>query len=140
MSGHDHFYTTNLKEIGVINVGLAGKYGYKYEGVGFRVLANQEEGTTALNRYWHADSTDHFYTTNLKEINVTDVGAVGNHGYKLEGTLGFCFSNPTTGTIPLHRYYSKDYIDHFYTTKFQESYGGNGTWKYDGIQCYVYPA
>ena len=139
-SGHDHFYTTDMTEIGVINVGMTGNHGYKYEGVGFRVLANQEEGTKALNRYWHADSTDHFYTTNLKEINVTDVGAVGNHGYKLEGTLGFCFSNPTTGTIPLHRYYSKPHIDHFYTTKFQKSYGGNAEWKYDGIQCYVYPA
>ena len=121
-------------------MGLAGNHGYKYEGVGFRVLANQEEGTTALNRYWHADSTNHFYTTNLKEINVTDLGAVGNHGYKLEGTLGFCFSNPTTGTIPLHRYYSKPHIDHFYTTKFQKSYGGNAEWKYERIQCYVYPA
>merc|ERR1711963_798379 len=84
-SGHDHFYTTDMTEIGVINVGLTGNHGYKYEGVGFRVLANQEEGTTALNRYWHADSTNHFYTTNLKEM----ADAVGKYGYTREGTLGF---------------------------------------------------
>ena len=62
-----------MTEIGVINVGMTGNHGYKYEGVEFRVLANQEEGTTALNRYWSADGTDHFYTTNLKEINVTEI-------------------------------------------------------------------
>ena len=120
-SGHDHFYTTDLTEIGVINKGMVGNHGYKYEGVGFRVLANQEEGTTALNRYWSADGTDHFYTTNLKEINVTEVGAVGNHGYKLEGQLGFCFADARDAeTVPLYRYFNKVFNDHFYTTNQNE--------------------
>merc|ERR1711974_216796 len=92
----------NLTEIGVTNVGAVGNYGYKYEGVGFRILANQVEGTKALLRYWKPESTDHFYTTNQNEINVTDVGAVGNHGYKLEGHLGFCFVDARDAeTVPL---------------------------------------
>ena len=68
----DHFYTTDIKEISVINSWLHGtcmdgKYDYKFEGVGFRILANPVNGTTALSRYWNPDVTDHFYTTNYCE-------------------------------------------------------------------------
>ena len=84
---------------------------------------------------------DHFYTTNQNEINVNDVGAVGNHGYKFEGQLGFCFADARDAeTVPLHRYFDKAFKDHFYTTNFKELGGGNKFWNYEGIQCYVYPA
>ena len=99
------------------------------------------EGTKALLRYWKPESTDHFYTTNQDEINVTDVGAVGNHGYKLEGHLGFCFVDARDAeTVPLYRYFNKVFNDHFYTTNFKELGGGNKFWNHEGIQCYVYPA
>ena len=140
-SRKDHFYTTSLTEIGVSKLGAVGNYGYKYEGVGFRILANQVEGTKALLRYWKPQSTDHFYTTNQNEINVTKVGAVGNHGYKLEGQLGFCFADARDAeTVPLYRYFNKVFKDHFYTTNFKELGWGNRSWNYEGIQCYVYPA
>ena len=152
-NGNDHFYTTELTEIGVANVGMVGNHGYKYEGPGFRVLANQEEGAVALYRYWNPEVIDHFYTTNLTEINVTDVGKVGNYGYKLEGVLGYCFSIPTVGTMPLHQYYNRELNDHFYTINFEElgscssgqkrqCSGPHADWhnaRYEGIQCYVFP-
>ena len=99
------------------------------------IIALQCVLTAALKKVDEEDDDDF-----AKELQKEMADAVGKYGYKLEGTLGFCFSNPTTGTIPLHRYYSKPHIDHFYTTKFQKSYGGNSEWKYEGIQCYVYPA
>ena len=140
-SRKDHFYTTSLTEIGVSKLGAVGNYGYKYEGVGFRILANQVEGTKALLRYWKPESTDHLYTTNQNEINVTKVGAVGNHGYKLEGQLGFCFADARGAeTVPLYRYFNKVFKDHFYTTNFKELGWGNESWNHEGIQCYVYPA
>ena len=113
---------------------MVGNDGYNYTGPGFRVLANQEEGSVALYRYYNPEVIDHFYTTNQAEINVTEVDQVGNYGYKLEGVLGYCFSNPTTGTKPLHRYYNKELNDRFYTIYFE------GNARYEGIQCYVYPA
>merc|ERR1712157_470891 len=47
---HGSLYSTNLKEIGVINLGQTGLHGYIYEGFEFKTLANQEQGTTALSR------------------------------------------------------------------------------------------
>merc|ERR1712117_678405 len=65
-----------------------------------RCLPNTYEDNTVHS---YQIGNDHFYTTDLTEIGVTNVGMVGNHGYKYEGVLGYCFSNPTTGTKPLHR-------------------------------------
>ena len=122
------------------DVGNVGNFGYKYEGVGFRILANQAEGTVALLRYWNSETTDHLYTTNQNEINVTEVGAIGNHGYRLEGQLGFCFIDERNAeTVPLYRYFNRDIMDHFYTTDFKEL-GGLDSSGLEGIECYVYPA
>ena len=121
---------------------MDGKYDYKFEGVGFRILANPVNGTTALSRYWNPDVTDHFYTTNYCEREGSNPYEVLPQGYKKEGTLGFCFCDPAEGTVPLHRYFIKSHKDHFYTTNFQELGSGTGkSWySYQGIQCYVYPA
>ena len=35
------------------------------------------------------------------------------------------------GSLILHRYYSKQHTDHYYTTNFQKFYGGNAEWKYE---------
>jgi len=138
--GLDHFYTTNWGEIGFLKVGEVGNYGYMYEGVGFKVLKKRKGSSTALYRYWNGKVTDHFYTTNKAEIGVNNVGEVGNHGYKLEGTLGFCFPSPESGTVPLFRYNHGGVHDHFYTTNWEELKAGAAGWNFEGIQCYVYPA
>jgi len=134
-SPKDHFYTTNVKEIGVTNFGMTGNHGYKYESVPFSVLANQAPGTTALKRYWNPDATDHFYTTDNcgKGDSVYDALPAG---YKPEGELGYCYCEPTKGTLPLQRFYNKDIKDHFYTTNIKNEILGT-QWEYQGIQCYV---
>merc|ERR1712038_1974050 len=35
-SPKDHFYTTDITGIGVTNIGMTGKWGYKYESVPFK--------------------------------------------------------------------------------------------------------
>jgi len=139
-NGIDHFYTTDQREIGVYSVGDVGKWGYKYEGVRFRVLAKKKGSSKALYRYWNQKDLNHFYTTNLAEIGVKRVGDVGKWGYKLVGTLGYCFQNSYPGTLPLYRYYHGGIIDHFYTTNWGELGTGKAGWNFRKVECYVYPA
>ena len=39
----------------------------------------------------------------------------------------------------LYRYFHTGSGDHFYTTTWEELFGGGGAWSYEGIQCYVSP-
>jgi hypothetical protein len=86
---HDHFYTTNVGEIGTAVVGQAGNHGYVAEGVLGYVSPNPFHGGVPIYRYWQESTKDHFYTTNAGEIGKTNPGEVGNHGYKAEGILGY---------------------------------------------------
>jgi len=88
---HDHFYTTNANEIGVVSPGMAGKHGYVCEGVLGYISQTQQPGTVPVYRYFKAGSHDHFYTTNVSEIGAVVAGSAGNHGYTCEGVLGYAF-------------------------------------------------
>jgi hypothetical protein len=51
--GHkDHFYTTELHEIGTAQHGATGNHGYQSEGTGFHVRATPIPGFTAVYRYF----------------------------------------------------------------------------------------
>ena len=82
---HDHFYTTNWREIGTYTHGKVGRYGYVSEGLVGYCMPWNKPGTVPLYRYWKASVSDHFYTTNINEIGTAHPGAVGKHGYKSEG-------------------------------------------------------
>ena len=56
----DHFYTTDLNDLG------NGKSGYVLEGVKAYVYPAARAGTVPLYRYFSAVSGDHFYTTDLE--------------------------------------------------------------------------
>eukprot|EP01083_Nonionella_stella_P006858 19860_1 len=73
-------------------------------------------------RYWNSKSTDHFYTTNAKEIGTTRKGKVGRHGYQSEGVAGRLARKGETGTnlVNLYRYWNSQTKDHFYTTDAKE--------------------
>lgn len=42
-------------------------------------------------------------------------------------------------TVPLYRYWNPQIGDHFYTTNWRELERGRSGWRYEGIQCYVFP-
>jgi len=86
---HDHFYTSNAGEIGATAVGQVGNHGYKCEGIVGYVSPTEFYGSIPIYRYWQDQHHDHFYTSNAGEIGTTQVGHVGNHGYKFEGILGY---------------------------------------------------
>lgn len=84
-SGSDHFYTTNIHEIGTATPGRMGKHGYKSEGIVGYCYPTRAPGTVPLYRYWKPAGLDHFYTTNIREIGTAKPGTCGRHGYTAEG-------------------------------------------------------
>jgi hypothetical protein len=136
----DHFYTTSTSEIGDVELGATGNYGYIYEGIGFYIASSLCDSNTALYRYYQGSIYDHFYTTSADEIGTTTAGAVGNYGYTFEGILGYCDPAETARAdmVPLYRYYNSAIGDHFYTISYSELGAGGYGWSYEGIQCYVY--
>ncbi len=51
-NGADHFYTTNINEIGTSTPGHLGRHGYTSEGTAGRIHKTQVSGTIPLYRYW----------------------------------------------------------------------------------------
>lgn len=88
----DHFYTTNPNEIGTTKSGVVGRYGYRSEGIAGYCYPKQEQGTIPLYRYWHGAVSDHFYTTNIREIGHARPGVKGRYGYVSEGVA--CYVVP----------------------------------------------
>lgn len=142
----DHFYTTNIEEIGTAIPQTEGRFEYTSEGIQCLIYCKPKAGTVPFYRYWSGGEViDHFYTTNAGEIGTVTKGQVGAHGYVSEGIAGYCFPNPVPGTIPLYRYYAAHAMDHFYTTNSQEVgttiAGETGLYGYrsEGIVGYVFP-
>ena len=139
-SGCEHFYTTNIHEIGTAVPGRIGKHGYKSEGIACKILNRGVPGALPLYRYWNG--ADHFYTTNAAEIGVTRPRQKGKHGYTSEGIAGYCFPARVHGSKPLYRYWNGR--DHFYTTNSHEigttvpGRVGRFNYRSEGVACYVF--
>ena len=144
--GADHFYTTNVNEIGTSTPGQVGKHLYKSEGIQCLLYNKQVKNSVPLYRYFLGGiPLDHFYTTDATEIGTTTPGQTGKYGFRSEGIVGYCFPNRLPGTIPLYRYYHRHAVDHFYTTNAGEigttTPGATGKYGYifEKVQCYVLP-
>ena len=87
----DHFYTTNPEEIGTTTSGETGNFDYVSEGIAGHCHPTQIADSVPLYRYWQSASSDHFYTTNPKEIGTVTPGQVGNFGYISEGVACYVF-------------------------------------------------
>ncbi len=139
----DHFYTSNIGEIGTSTSGQLGRHGgYTSEGVQCLLYTWKVAGTVPLYRYWNGIGNDHFYTTNIHEIGTSTPG-VTRHGYRSEGIAGYCFPHAAVGTIPLYRYWRSAGSDHFYTTNSGEigttipGHLGKHGYTSEGVACYV---
>jgi len=142
--GHlDHFYTTNVGEIGTIVPGAVGNHGYKHENIAFHIFTHHHAGLVPVYRYYHEGHHDHFYTTNANEIGTTTPGQKGQHGYKYESILGYVSPTEFYGSIPIYRYYHEAHHDHFYTSNDSEigttlpGHTGTHGYKCEGIAGYV---
>ncbi|KAJ3722107.1 hypothetical protein DFJ43DRAFT_1042271 [Lentinula guzmanii] len=68
-------------------------------------------------RAFSSSLQDHFYTTNVSEMNNV---ALSGGVYTFEGEAAFLWSTPQPGTIPLFRLYNQNSTDHFYTISSDE--------------------
>jgi len=142
----DHFYTTNVGEIGTSVTGQSGNLGYTCEAPGFTVFNHHHHGLVPVYRYFHGGNHNHFYTANAAEIGTTHPGHTGNHGFQCEGILGYVSPHEFPGSVPILRYFQATNNDHFYTTNSNEigttivGHTGNHGYKFEGIVGYAYPA
>ena len=146
----DHFYTTNINEIGMAFKGLTGRHRYKSEGIQCLLYTRQVKGSTPLYRYWKGSVGDHFYTINPdQEIATTTPGHKGWFGYVSEGIASYCFPHAVAGTVPLYHYWQGKSIlitsIHACTTSGGEIgttiHGLVGRFGYhsEGVGCHVIP-
>jgi len=128
----NHFYATGWIELG------GGRYGYVYEGVmGYVPLgAGCVSNILPIHRYWNGSATDRFYTRAFEEL------GYGGNGWTYEGVTiamtgasQYAFGVPS---IPMYRYFSPTWTDHFYTTNFGELGRGNAEWLYEGSLGYIF--
>lgn len=97
-----------------------------------------------LYRYYSENRQDSFYTTNANDVGVTRPGDLGKNGYVANGSECHIYKNQVNKSLPLHRYYSEDQSDHFYTTDSEEigtttlGETGNHGYEYEGIEGYCF--
>jgi hypothetical protein len=97
-NGRDHLYTTDEAEIGTIVAnGIAGKDGYKYQGIACYIYQNSkaQKSLKPLYRYWNG--IDHFYTLKVGEVGSRTLNKVGKNGYEYEGIAGYIWADHNGG-------------------------------------------
>ncbi len=94
-------------------------------------------GTSLLNP---ASAIHLLRTTGSPQTDMPDrprTQRIGNRP-NLRQMISRCTSTPVR-TVPLYRYWNPRIGDHFYTTNWRELGRGRSGWRYEGIQCYVFP-
>lgn len=81
----DHFYTTNINEIGTTTVGAKGKYGYICLGILGYVSNKSAPGLVPVYRY---NSDRHYYSLD------SDLAVRLGQGLKSEGVMGYTVQCP----------------------------------------------
>lgn len=70
-------------------------------------------------RMYNKSINDHFYTNSRVEADA----AAANHGYKLEGEMGYLYAESQSNTEPVYRLWNPKAGKHFYTTSTVEADG-----------------
>jgi hypothetical protein len=126
-NGPDHLYTTDPNEVRrVTDTGS-----YRLERGGFYALDRQYPGTVPLYR---------FCTANVRHLLGTSVRDGAAAGGRLEGMIGYVYTEPAPGTTPLYAWYNPASGDYFYTTDPSGELAPLGNMRYQGVVCYVLPA
>ncbi len=138
----DHFYTQDQNEYD-----YAQTIGFQGQGIVAYLEYTQIRGldsnampylTKPFHRFYHAQNTDHFYTSDEYEASL-----VVGWGWVYEGVEGYIYDIQVPGTVPLHRLNKTNQMtqdhDHFYTASEAERIAKiNQGWEYDRIAGYVY--
>jgi len=115
ISASKYFYTTSYLE--------GQQAGQSSQGVAFYMLANGGSGRTALYRCYYAGNGDRFISPQSNCEGVTQ-----------EGLMGYVYAAPTTGYIPLYRFYNPTTGTHLITVIYGE---GSSCCTYEWTLGYV---
>ncbi|KAF9538400.1 hypothetical protein EC957_006775 [Mortierella hygrophila] len=101
VTGADHYYTTDPKDMSAS--------GYSFEGITGYLYPVKFAHTIALHHWFNPTLGDNFYTVNEPHL------PTPGDGYDYKGIVGYIYQKATRGTAPLLRWYHS-IGDHFYTT------------------------
>lgn len=126
----NRYYNSSLQDhLYMIESYPAGFQDYAFETVEFQVpsMVSNFANTVNVNGYWNNKNRDHYYEKGVPR---------SISGYVYEGVKFKAFATQQPGTVPVYQYYHPSYVDHFYTTTYQ-NYGG---YIYEGIAFYAFPS
>ena len=118
-NGKNHTYDTSYLDIAVHS-------NRKYEGAVCSIYKQQRTHTVPLYLYSNGQK---------QRLSVESLQA--DAGWQLEKELGYVYTSPVDGAIPLYEAANEN--DYCYTTEDKQEYGIEGSWKKTGIVCYTMP-
>jgi hypothetical protein len=132
-----HFYTIDGKEKNSIVDNWPDVWGY--EGEAFFGYTTQINSLKPVHRFWSDTFMGHFYTISEEEKNM--VQAEWSDIWTYEGVAYYAFSSYQAGSKPLYRFWSDQYVGHFYTTSVEEKdniiANWPDIWTYEGVAYFV---
>jgi hypothetical protein len=133
-----HFYTIDEDEKNDL---IAKNPNWDYEGVAYRAFKEQASGTVAMHRFYSKKYRSHFFTIDEEEA---DTVRNTNPNWNYEGIACYVFPNPDEmmGTVPVYRFWSKEYRHHFYTIDEEEKeklVATNPHWAYERVAFHALP-
>ncbi|WP_418697650.1 MAC/perforin domain-containing protein [Bacteroides sp.] len=118
-SGKTHTYHTSYPD-------CAASSSHRYEGAVCSIYGQQRKNTVPLYLY-----------SNKQKQRLSTEALQEDADWVLEKELGYVYTSPAEGAIPLYEAENKN--DYCYTTEDKQTYGTEGSWKKVGIACYVLP-
>ena len=118
-NGKNHTYDTSYLDIAMHS-------NKKYEGAVCSIYKQQRTNTVPLYLYSNGQK---------QRLSVESLRA--DTGWQLEKELGYVYTLPVDGAIPLYEAANEN--DYCYTTEDKQEYGIEGSWKKTGIVCYTMP-
>lgn len=121
-NGNNHLYSTDFSPV-------HDKYlGWQFESPICSVHRELVSGTVPL--YWYSNGKNHRFTLDYHPEGISAE-------WTYQDIFGYVYADLVAGAIPLYQAYNGD--DYCYTTEFSSTYGVYGSWKNEGIVCYVLP-
>lgn len=116
-----HFYTRSVNERNKV-IDLYPDSVWRYEGARFGAFGRQVEGTTPVYRFWSDALKAHFYTPSARERDRV-IANYPDHIWKYERIAFYAYSASSSveGTVPVHRFWSPTFQNHFYTSSTPEA-------------------
>nr|WP_302436240.1 MAC/perforin domain-containing protein [Bacteroides intestinalis] len=118
-NGKNHTYDTSYLDI-------ATHSNKKYEGAVCSIYKQQRTHTVPLYLY-----------SNGQKQRLSVESLQSDAGWQLEKELGYVYTSPVDGAIPLYEAANEN--DYCYTIENKQEYGIEGSWKKTGIVCYTMP-